>query len=636
LIATIATIAGILGTSLPASASHDRPYHDQSDMIDDESSSNRATFINDPGPGNLLSWADILQDQAFYERWGMPAEFFQHAVAVRIVVPQSTPWASCAGPQRPALTLCADHRVITSPDHTVGRTFGADTALDVFYWNGFWIARACGNFVTDNADAAKVSFEVIGAPPRIEADQPTPLTVRAIIRNDGPASPIEFEDVMTVRAPADCAVLPERQAFRRTLHRGETAVIDFTVTATCSEPSYHEFTFVNDLGVVTPHVADKNLANNHMEVSTTIPVFDRSDVKVDGVFTQCDNTTSVDTEFSCTLFASLLTGGPHAPALSEADLALSVPADCVATPTSALKHAGLLLGSDATVVHSSWNVVCTNRSFHPVGGAASVELKHLHVEDPNKDNNSGTSGPFVVEVFEAVDLRIDSLDLTCERAALPGEYSCLGSLAVFNAGPADQVKTVASMTLSGTSGCTSTATAPESKDMTLGTNTGGSLQTSWSVVCPPATDAVLTVDATFRNAHDEPHAVDTAASADRVVIQGGIIDVKPRSFPSAVNPGKQGSIPVAVLSTSDFDAWAEVDRTTLRFGRTGIEDSLLRCGGTAEDVNDDGLGDLVCTFDAQLTGLRCGDTVAYLTAKLNDGTLFESVGDVAVVPCKIL
>jgi hypothetical protein len=59
---------------------------------------------------------------------------------------------------------------------------------------------------------------------------------------------------------------------------------------------------------------------------------------------------------------------------------------------------------------------------------------------------------------------------------------------------------------------------------------------------------------------------------------------------------------VAILSTPDFDAPAEVNGDSLTFGLTGSEDSLAFCSPSPEDVNDDGLLDLVCHFHTQGTG----------------------------------
>jgi hypothetical protein len=112
------------------------------------------------------------------------------------------------------------------------------------------------------------------------------------------------------------------------------------------------------------------------------------------------------------------------------------------------------------------------------------------------------------------------------------------------------------------------------------------------------------------------------------------IDVKPGSFPNSINPKSKGKIPVAVLSSPDFDATSDVDQDSLTFGRTGDEDSLAFCSSSPEDVNDDGLYDLVCHFYTQHTGFECGDTEGILKGQSVDGVPIEGSDSVKIVPCK--
>jgi hypothetical protein len=118
------------------------------------------------------------------------------------------------------------------------------------------------------------------------------------------------------------------------------------------------------------------------------------------------------------------------------------------------------------------------------------------------------------------------------------------------------------------------------------------------------------------------------------------IDIKPGSFPNSISPRSKGTIPVAILSAQDFDATTEVDRNSLTFGRTGDEDSLHRGGrkqvpncGT-EDVNDDGLDDLVCHFKTQDTSIACGDTSASLKGATFDGQMIEGSDSIKTDGCK--
>jgi Sortilin, neurotensin receptor 3, len=89
------------------------------------------------------------------------------------------------------------------------------------------------------------------------------------------------------------------------------------------------------------------------------------------------------------------------------------------------------------------------------------------------------------------------------------------------------------------------------------------------------------------------------------------IDIKPGSLKNEINIKSAGKIPVAIFSTATFDAPGEINESSLHFGRTGMEASFVRCD--AEDVNADGLLDLVCHFDAKLAGFQLGDFEGILT-----------------------
>lgn len=112
------------------------------------------------------------------------------------------------------------------------------------------------------------------------------------------------------------------------------------------------------------------------------------------------------------------------------------------------------------------------------------------------------------------------------------------------------------------------------------------------------------------------------------------IDIKPGSGPNSINPKSHGKIPVAILSTEEFDALQMVNKDSLTFGRTGEENSLAFCNHRGEDVNADGLKDLVCHFFTEDTGFVCGDTEGVLKCATTDGTPIEGRDSVKVVPCK--
>ena len=123
-------------------------------------------------------------------------------------------------------------------------------------------------------------------------------------------------------------------------------------------------------------------------------------------------------------------------------------------------------------------------------------------------------------------------------------------------------------------------------------------------------------------------AVETLCAVE--IVEVGI-DIKPGSDPNSINTKSKGTIPVAILSTTDFDATQEVDKESLTFGRTGDEESLAKCTKSNEDVNDDGLDDVVCHFNTQDTGFQQGDTEGILKGQTVGGVPIEGRDAVRIV-----
>jgi hypothetical protein len=109
------------------------------------------------------------------------------------------------------------------------------------------------------------------------------------------------------------------------------------------------------------------------------------------------------------------------------------------------------------------------------------------------------------------------------------------------------------------------------------------------------------------------------------------IDIKPDSDPNSINTKSRGKIPVALLSTPDFNAPIDIDADSLRFGKTGDEESLAFCNKHGEDINNDGLLDLICHFEVQNSGFQQGDLVGVLSGKTNSGQLIRGEDSVNIV-----
>jgi hypothetical protein len=118
------------------------------------------------------------------------------------------------------------------------------------------------------------------------------------------------------------------------------------------------------------------------------------------------------------------------------------------------------------------------------------------------------------------------------------------------------------------------------------------------------------------------------------------IDIKPGSDANSINLGSKGKgkaadsnakIPVALFSTVDFDATL-VDVSTVALGDLELDDTpvVLKKNGTyqasAEDVNDDGLMDMVFHF-ARATLLANGDLTEASVELSLTGVYVDEDGD---------
>jgi hypothetical protein len=107
------------------------------------------------------------------------------------------------------------------------------------------------------------------------------------------------------------------------------------------------------------------------------------------------------------------------------------------------------------------------------------------------------------------------------------------------------------------------------------------------------------------------------------------VDIKPGSDPNGINLKSKGVIPVAVLTTDDFDATI-VDGATVQFeGASPVHD-----GGHLEDVDGDGDIDWVGHFKVRDTGIETDDTEASLTGETTDGTSIKGTDSIKIAGAK--
>lgn len=87
------------------------------------------------------------------------------------------------------------------------------------------------------------------------------------------------------------------------------------------------------------------------------------------------------------------------------------------------------------------------------------------------------------------------------------------------------------------------------------------------------------------------------------------LDIEPANRKNVIDLSGNRSVSVALLTNETVDA-TQIDALDARFGRSGTEASPE--GWELTDTDRDGDADLVLTFSVGATGIRCGDTKAYL------------------------
>ena len=112
------------------------------------------------------------------------------------------------------------------------------------------------------------------------------------------------------------------------------------------------------------------------------------------------------------------------------------------------------------------------------------------------------------------------------------------------------------------------------------------------------------------------------------------IDIKPGGYPNAINLGSQGLIPVAILSSEEFDATTvNPDTVELAGANVAVRGKGNKYMAHKEDVNGDGLVDLVIQAGtANLDPDSFQDGSAILTGETYDGMCITGEDEITIVP----
>jgi len=155
----------------------------------------------------------------------------------------------------------------------------------------------------------------------------------------------------------------------------------------------------------------------------------------------------------------------------------------------------------------------------------------------------------------------------------------------------------------------------------------------YQLVISGATAPVTTGGGTTSGGGDVPPVTGPAEtdSGDQIIN----VNINPfyRGKWPRINPRGRGILPVAILSQEGFNPM-DIVQSTLRFGATGEEDSLVRCRQSRRDLNRDGVPDLICYFSMRKAAFDWDSESGILTGSLQDGTGITSQAPLKMVPYK--
>jgi hypothetical protein len=106
------------------------------------------------------------------------------------------------------------------------------------------------------------------------------------------------------------------------------------------------------------------------------------------------------------------------------------------------------------------------------------------------------------------------------------------------------------------------------------------------------------------------------------------VDVRPGESPNPINIGSRGVVPVAILGSEELEA-SQIDVLSVRFGPGSAAPSGA---GLFEDVNGDGVVDLLLRFSAQASGFSAGDAEGCIVGETVSGEAVAGCDAVVVVP----
>jgi len=120
-------------------------------------------------------------------------------------------------------------------------------------------------------DVKITSARFVNPPTKIPLGQDTDVILRKVIRNNGPAEPVDIAIVSNATPPTGCTVVPKNVPSSLTnVPVSVDQVVDEVWTIKCIQTGLKTWVFNESVNVATSYVSDPNLANNAVRKLLTV------------------------------------------------------------------------------------------------------------------------------------------------------------------------------------------------------------------------------------------------------------------------------------------------------------------------------------------------------------------------------
>jgi hypothetical protein len=593
-------------------------------------------FIIDPGSGSRIDRSLLLANEGLLtsRQAGFTQNFLWYSSETQITVTDpDVRWTSCRGLPGPHNSCAPDrieanhHADFPSPSqpNSVLRAFhvnGQDghplgsVALSVFEFGGMWISTMCGNWhdiaarpnpvpsiggvkfrdadrdgLQDPGEGGLAGWQIRVTRESTLLDQPTGVVVADLTTDGLGRYRFDLNGHGPGRYRVEEVVQPDWKAYSPV---SQTIDVPFG-----ARDSSYTVNFGNAETITDVRKAAFSLVSppSRIEINQPTPLHIRSVVT---------------------------NNGPAGPiAVDEVLAVVSKPEDCTITGLPVPRR--VVLGVNGSQQFDDiLTLTCSKRSDHPFTFGNDVTVATADVVDIDPTNNTATT-EVSIPVFEQTSLALGGLSLVCDQYWAGNPFTCTAQATATNSGVAPHAHLLTTFVLGGAATCTATPDRVQPVAIIVGAGLSQLVATSWTVTCPDDRLRTFLLDVSL--AVNEPHLEAATVNAH---VRWLPLDIKPDSDPNSLNVDRPGVVSVAVLSADDFDVTAAVVQSSLRWGPTGTEAPVLRCGAP-EDANGDGLPDVVCKFNLADANFSVGDTLGILTGVLTDGTAFMSVDRVRII-----